>query len=286
MSPDYRPSQPDTPPDPPKPDDRLAELMDDLVKSQTQLDDITRTRDALTAEIGTLTQVVKDTKTILAAYTAAYPGIDNDLKTIVGYDQTKMEFVACKISKARQYEIDKITTDYDTAIDKAQKDADKLTDAAQGDKDDADAARKDYGDAQTAFANLKGLLKGLTDKDSAAKKLMSDIDKLESSKNYDAMYLQLKDTLEPLVNDLDDSLLPVDAFTKKLYAAVLDQDATWETLRQKTQSLDAATKLASAAKKTHDDLVANRTATLLKRVAALPPAPVQAPAPKTAGTSA
>ena len=59
----------------------------------------------------------------------------------------------------------------------------------------------------------------------------------------------------------------------KLYAAVLDLDATWNTARQKNQDLDAATKLASAAQKAYDDLVANRTATLLKLVAALPPAP-------------
>ena len=284
MSQDYRQAQPKTPPDPPKPDDRLAELMEDLAKSQTQLDDITKIRDSLTAEIGTLTQVVKDTKTILAAYTAAYPGLDNDLKTIAGYDQTKMEFVTCKISKARQGDIDKIITDYNAATEKAQEDADTLKHAADCAQVDADATRKAYNTAQGVFNDLKGLLKSLTDKDSAAKKLMGDIDKFENNKNYDAMYLQLKDALEPLANDLGDSLLSVDTFTKNLYAAVLDQDTKWETLRQKNQDLDKKTKLASDAQKTHDDLVANRTAALLKLVAALAPAPP--PAPTLPGASA
>ena len=145
MSPDHRQTESKTPPDPPKetPDDRLAELRKHLEESQKQLDDKTKTRDALTAEIGTLDQVVKDTKQILAAYTAGYPGLDKDLGTITTFDQTKMEFVACKISKSRQSDIDNIVTHYDAAKEKAKTDADKLADDAKSAKDDADAAAQD-----------------------------------------------------------------------------------------------------------------------------------------------
>jgi len=286
MSPDHRQTESKTPPDPPKetPDDKLAELKKHLANSQTQLDDITKTRDSLTAEIGTLSQVVDDTKKILAAYTAVYPGLDNDLKTIAIYDQTKMEFVACKISKSRQSDIDKTVSDHDKDTEDAKEYAAKLANETEGAKVDADEASAKYNAARDVVNNLKGMPKGLTDKDSAAKKLMNDIDAYERNKNYDAMYLQLKDALEPLVNDLEDSLLSVEIFKNQLYAAVLDLDATWDTARQKKQNLDAVTKLASSAQKASEDLVANRTTTLLKLVAALPPAP--APAQKPLGTSA
>jgi DNA repair exonuclease SbcCD ATPase subunit len=253
------------------PDDKLQELKDKLAADQKKIDDATKDRDALKAEIDALGQSLDDAKKVLAAYTAAYKGLSDDQATIDAYDEAKMGFVVCKVSEDRRDAIDGIVTRYDQQTDKLRKDWENKKQVSNHAKAVSDQARADYQAAQDNYAALKGLLKLLTDQDAALKKLMADIDGYELKKNYDAMYLQLEYSLEPKANELRAALEPVPEFKTKLYDAVSQLDKTWDAAgKAKADADDAAAKSADAKAKL-DAAIANRTAELLKQVGALPP---------------
>jgi hypothetical protein len=273
-------SQPAPPPPPPlTPEARLAALRSDFENSQKQVDTDTKARDALKAEIDALSPVVDDAKKILADYTSAYPGLDGDEQAIGAYDQLKLGIVKSKLSQPRMDQIDRVLVQaYDGKLGDQKKKVDGLKTGATNAKRDSNAARSDYGAALDAYNAFKGILKSLKDKSAAAKKLMTDIDAYEVKKNYDAMYVELTGCLEPQANDLHDSLDTVDQFRKNLYQAVIKLDDAWHVAQTKKDLFDAASASFAAEQTRLDAALANRTAELLKQVAALPPPP-PSPAP-------
>lgn len=263
----------------PDPDTTLAQIKKSLQDNQAQIDGLAKTRDALSTRAGTLGQSVDDGKKTLAAYTAAFPGLDADATSLVTYDQAKMNFVQVKLAKERLAQVDSIVKAYDDGLAARKADVDKLTKAAADARGESDKARADLKAAQDEYSSLKALQKGLADKDSASKKLMAEIDGYEAKKNYEAMYFRLKDALEPAANDFHGSILSVDAFKKDVNTVVIDLDDTWQTAQAKKQAADAADAQAAAAKAAYDALVAGRNAEVLKQIAALPPALPASPPP-------
>lgn len=261
------------------PDAVLAEARKSLQDSQAQIDGLARTRDALSTRIGTLGQSVDEGKKLLAAYTAAYPGLDSDDKDLVTFDQSKMSVIHLKLSADRMALVDSVVSTYDAEVAAKKADADRLAKAAADAHAASDRARADHQAARDDFGSLKALQKGLTDKDAASKKLIAEIGGYEAKKDYEAMYFRLKDALEPAANDFHGSIVSVDAFKGDIDTAVLDLDETWQAAQAKKQAADAADAQAAAAKAAYDAMVAGRTAELLKRIAALPPAPPAPPPP-------
>ena len=219
----------------PDPDTTLAQIKKSLQDNQTQIDGLTKARDALATRAGTLSQSVDDGKKVLAAYTAAFTGLDADATTLVTYDQAKMSFVQVKLAKERLAQVDAVVKAYDDGLAAKKADLDKLTKAAADARAESDKARADLKAAQDEYSSLKALQKGLADKDSASKKLMTEIDGYEAKKNYEAMYFRLKDALEPAANDFLGSILSVDAFKADVNTVVLDLDDTWQAARRRSR---------------------------------------------------
>jgi hypothetical protein len=266
----------------PTPDENLTTLKQSLQKSQAQIDGLTRDRDALTAQVAAFAPVVDDAQKVLAAYTAAFPGLDADARTLAAYDQAKMKLVQCALSDDRRKAVDKVVTDYDTKEVAARKQAlDKAAAAATTAQADSDKARADFLEAQSEYASMKALQKSLADKDAAAKKLTAEIDGYDAKKQYELMYVRLKDAFEPAANDLTTSLVDLDTFKSELYQAANWINETWKTAQDKKATATAAAATAATAKAAYDAATAGRTAEILKRVAAMPPAPPTPPAAQT-----
>jgi myosin heavy subunit len=245
---------------PQTPAERLKKLQGDLKDDEENLSTLTKERDALKADVDSLTKTVGEIETAKTNFGKGFPQLDEDKNRLNKYQVDmsaatggllgpKKEKVVAKIA-----EVEKKISDQRTAVGKARDLVGTTGETARAAQEDLDQKQKDYDDYKNIEKTIGANLKIVSD-------FKAKVDKLNDVPKAASMYVYLSEmkkvldaTKVPNVTEFENELnrrwTLLDAAKEKGRTTKLAADAA------KTQLTAAETALATFEKSRIDDLIA------------------------------
>ena len=259
------PSQPAAaqPPADPTPAQKLKDAKDKLTKNESDLKDLTKTRDTNKTDVDSLTKIVAEIDGTSESFKKAKPGIDDDLKNLNAYNDAKLKMVGEVLGDQKKVVDDKIK-EVDDAIAKAKTDLGMAEKALPGLEDAANKAQKAVDDAQQAYNSYKNLPADAGDAIGKVKDLKTKIEKAEDDSKPAVMYVYLQEQ-DALLKTID-KVPSQEEFEKNLNDLRNKLDAAQADAQAKKQAADAAKEDVTRKQKALADLNKSRLGDILKKV--------------------